>query len=290
MLASEAQHRTKTPGKGCSVINVMYRIGSLSPVNWLILGVYAVNLVRLSLNFKTLYAKYPLLATMITNVLLLGLSDSLAQSLKSAIQYKARIQEFPESDSTQASLFQYVLDRGRPKQVWLDEEGDDLSDLGLTLSHEEMQGDVSGEEMDELRSEEPRFTDFDFRRLACFSLYAFFNSFIQSPWYGFLRSAYNHDSKLVVVVQRVIADQVFYSPLMLCVFLLYLSVMVERKPWQVIKSSAFWENYVSILSINLCVWPVAQFTNFLLIPSAAQIPFSSSLSVLWNTYLSLNTS
>lgn len=273
----------------------MLRVLDISPVNWLILLFYAYNLVRLSLNFRTLYARFALGTTALTNVLLLGLSDTLAQSLRSAAAYRSERDSIP-LETPQGSLLRYVLERGRPRQVWLDEAGDDLAELGLADDREsapEEHAPVDEPDWRDVRrfvaAQVAKVTDFDFRRLLLFSTWGFCVSFAQSPWYKFLRTAYAHDAKLVVVVQRVLADQLFYSPLMLSFFLFYLSTVVERRPWTAIKDSAFWENYVSILSVNLCVWPLAQFVNFLLVPSPAQIPFSSSLSVLWNTHLSLNT-
>lgn len=261
----------------------MLRIWSLSPVNWAILSIYVVNLIRLSLNFRTMYARFALGTTALTNLLLLGLSDSMAQSLRSAANFREMHANLPPDKSTKAELFRYVLDHGRARRVWLDEEGDDLAELGLANASHEMPNLVQEDET------ENRWTDFDFRRLFLFSCWGFIVSFFQSPWYGFLRIAYSRDAQFVVVVQRVLADQLFYSPIMLSFFLFYLAVVVERRRWAIIKEAPFWSSYVRTLGINMCVWPLAQFVNFLLIPSPAQIPFSSSLSVLWNTYLSLNT-
>lgn len=261
----------------------MFRVWNLSPVNWVILAIYVVNLIRLSLNFRTMYARFALGTTALTNLLLLGLSDSLAQSLRSAANYETLQATESSDNSAKAELFRYVLDHGRTRRVWLDEEGDDLAELGLANASRETPNVDQDDEVESI------WTDFDFRRLFLFSCWGFINSFFQSPWYSFLRTAYSRDAKFVVVVQRVLADQLFYSPIMLSFFLFYLAVVIEKKPWTIIKEAPFWNSYVRTLGVNMCVWPLAQFVNFLLIPSPAQIPFSSSLSVLWNTYLSLNT-
>jgi protein Mpv17 len=45
--------------------------------------------------------------------------------------------------------------------------------------------------------------------------------------------------------------------------------------------------YIQTLAVNYLVWPASQFVNFLIIPSPLQIPFSSTVGVFWNAYLSL---
>lgn len=260
------------------------RIFRIPVGNGVLLVAYGIQIFRMSLSFRRNYAVHPVLTIAFTNLLLLGLSDTLAQTLRS-------IGNNLEETADENPFMRFVLDNGRMKQVWLDEATDDLNTLGL------MEADTGNYSDDEV-ADEPQeshlivknsFLEFDFRRWALFSSWGLATSPLQCAWYAFLRSAYSADAKLVTIVQRVLADQLLYSPIMLTCFLFYLGVVVEGQSPRIIKDSSFWQKYVSTLSMNLSIWPLAQFINFLLIPNSAQIPFSSCISVLWNTYLSLNT-
>lgn len=248
----------------------LYRVPVL---NWVLILCYACAILYLSFRFKTWYSISSLGTTALTNLTLFGLSDTLAQTLRNVATWQ------PLSETQESAFFSYIYDKGRRRRVNLDEEEDDLESLGLTLPS-------SGREAASVDTNPPIY--FDFRRLALFSLWGFSISVIQSPWYSFLRAAYSRDAKLIVVVQRVLADQLFYSPIMLFAFLSYLSFVVQRGDKEFVKE-ALMTRYLPTLGINFCVWPIAQFVNFLFVPPAVQIPFSSSISVVWNTFLSLNS-
>lgn len=242
-------------------------------LNWILILAYACAILYLSLRFKTWYAISSLGTTALTNLTLFGLSDILAQTLCNVTNWQ------PLEDTHESAFFSYIYDKGRRRRINLDAEEDDLESLGLAFP---------SNATDELPEESVSPSYFDFRRLALFSLWGFSISVVQSPWYYFLRAAYSRDAKLIVVVQRVLADQLFYSPIMLFAFLSYLSYVVQNGSLESVKETLM-TRYVPTLGINFCVWPIAQFVNFLLIPPAVQIPFSASISVVWNTYLSLNS-
>ncbi|GMM53351.1 hypothetical protein DASB73_043140 [Starmerella bacillaris] len=231
------------------------------------------------MKFRSYYSQHPLLTIALTNLLLMGLADSLAQTINSI----GNSYDFEEDNNP---FMKFVLDKGRMKQVWLDEAEDDLAMLGLADDYGD--GTTIGP-VQSFQRVSNCYLEFDFRRWAFFSWWGLSISALQSTWYAFLRSAYSEDAKIITIVQRVLADQLFYSPIMLACFLFYLGVIVERQPPSILHESFFWEKYIHTLSLNLSIWPLAQFVNFLLIPNALQIPFSSCISVLWNTYLSLNT-
>lgn len=45
--------------------------------------------------------------------------------------------------------------------------------------------------------------------------------------------------------------------------------------------------YIGTLGCNYLLWPAVQFINFLAVPKHLQVPFSSSVGVLWNCFLSM---
>ena len=252
-----------------------YRVFSVPLLNWGIIFIYLANLVRLSLHYRQLRESSALYTAIITNCLLYGLADTLAQTLRSAASFRATQQVFSPSPEPK-SLFTSIIQNGRPRRVILDEEDDDLVELGLAIP----QPDVPPAHP----LAHPEL--FNFRRLVLFSAWGCLISFFQTPWYAFLNFAFGEGYRFISVLQRVLCDQLFYSPISLAAFFTYMAIILERGDW-----SDAWIKlesvYLKTLMINYTVWPAAQFFNFLVVPASLQIPFSSTVSVFWNAYLSL---
>lgn len=251
-----------------------YRILRIPLLNWAMIVVYFGWLLRLTLRFTTLYAKHALLTMIITNILLYGLADTLAQTLRTMIAFN------PEARPKQSKVFvRYILERGRPRRVVLDEEDDDLLDLGI--------------DPDLLMDEDPGSTlpptapeVYHFRRLALFSCWGFIISFFQSPWYAFLNSNWTDEPVFLSTLKRVLSDQLCFSPVSLACFLSYMTIVMEHGDKHAVETKLK-TVYLPTLAVNYAVWPAAQFFNFMVVPRALQIPFSSTVGVFWNTYLSL---
>ncbi|CAN6665703.1 hypothetical protein TRVA0_037S00738 [Trichomonascus vanleenenianus] len=251
-----------------------YRIFRIPLLNWFIIVFYAVFLIRLTFRFRALYAKRALITMMVTNLLLYGLADTLAQTLRTMVAFKPEPLEQPKN----LLFVRYILEKGRPRRVILEEEEDEeLLELGLD---EELLSDNAPHPH---RPQQPEI--FHFRRLALFTVWGFLLSFVQSPWYSFLNSI-NENNKFISVLRRVLADQLCYSPISLCCFFIYATVVIEGGDKAAVVAKLK-KSYLPTLAINYCVWPAAQFINFLVIPRAVQIPFSSTIGVFWNAYLSL---
>jgi hypothetical protein len=133
-------------------------------MNWGVIIAYALFLARLTMRFKTLYAAHALRTMMTTNLLLYGLADTLAQTLESAIAFH------PEPEENVGLFYvKYILEKGRPMKVILDEEDDDLVELGLESDYG---SDDLGHDNDASpapSSNEPKI--FSFRRQVLFSLW-----------------------------------------------------------------------------------------------------------------------
>uniref|UniRef100_A0A060T8S9 ARAD1D13706p n=1 Tax=Blastobotrys adeninivorans TaxID=409370 RepID=A0A060T8S9_BLAAD len=259
-----------------------YRVFRIPILNWFIIIFYAAFLVRLSLRFKELYAKQPLLTMMVTNILLYGLADTLAQTLSSMIAFR------PEPlDQPQSSLFvRYILEKGRPRRIILDEEEDDLLDLGLELGEDDFISDESSPSTSPGPQPQRNKEVFRFQRLALFSIWGFILSFFQSPWYAFLNGAMTEDNKFISVLRRVLTDQLCFSPVSLLGFFTYTTIVMENGDRAAV-TEKLRTSYLPTLVLNYAIWPAAQFINFLFIPGPMQIPFSSTIGVFWNAYLSL---
>jgi protein Mpv17 len=253
-----------------------YRILRVPIMNWAIMIFYGAFLLRLSLKFKSLYDRHALTTMMVTNILLYGLADTIAQTIGSVAAFK------PQPEENASLIFvRYILERGRPRRVILDEADDDLVELGLDDPFMEVnQADFHTHHHPPHNREV-----FHFRRLALFTLWGIIISFFQSPWYAFLNSAYSNDNKFLSVLKRVLTDQLCFSPISLACLLSYMAYAIEQGGQQGV-ANKLRTKYLPTLGINWVVWPATQFFNFLVMPSPLQIPFSSTIGVFWNAYLS----
>lgn len=251
-----------------------YRILRVPLLNWGMILAYTTILGKWTFHFREFHAFNSLLTTIFTNLLLYGLADTLAQTLRSASAFSASV---ALETSEPKGLFSYVVQNGRPRRVILDEEDDDLVELGLGIPQRNP---------DQIDQQLTHPEIFNFRRWALFSCWGAIISFVQNPWYKFLNYAFGEGIKFISVLQRVLCDQLFYSPISLSWFLAYMVVVVEGRGVAAI-GDRLRSTYLPTLAVQYTIWPAAQFINFLVIPPALQIPFSSTVSVFWNSYLSL---
>jgi protein Mpv17 len=256
-----------------------YRVFRVPILNWMIIVLYAAFLIRLSLRFKQLYSQRALITMMVTNILLYGLADTLAQTLSSMIAFRPE----PE-DQRHPGFVRYVLEKGRPRRILLYEEDHEEADLlELGLGDDQFARDQQPPPPPDTGA---KMEIFHFRRLALFTVWGFILSFFQSPWYAFLNNSLNEDNMFLSVLRRVLTDQLCFSPISLLAFFTYTTAVMEggdrNAVVQKLKTA-----YLPTLVLNYAIWPAAQFINFLFIPSPMQIPFSSTLGVFWNAYLSL---
>lgn len=185
--------------------------------NWLIIIFYAGFLIRLMFLYSVLYVRQRLLTMIITNLLLFGLSDTLAQSLSSLIDFK------PDLDSFH---IRYLIEKEQPRGVGLsfigensdEEDGDTLVELGLA---EDFMFTASNATRPKQRSRADGSSSvatqeqlgYNFRRLLLFMLWGMIQSFAQFFWYSVLHEAYQDDNLFLGALKRVLSDQLCYSPI-----------------------------------------------------------------------------
>jgi hypothetical protein len=213
--------------------------------------------VRLIAKFNSYYANKPVLTTMITNAVLGGIADTVAQSL-TAIRTRAK--SLPTTNSGARSvLSDNIL------------EMDDLSEkpkTPLPLS----------------RCPPPPF---DFERLTRFMAYGFLMAPIQFQWFNALSRWFpiTKSSSMVPALQRVAMDQLIFSPISLGCFFTFMTVAEGGGRRAVTRK--FQDVYVPALRANYILWPAVQMLNFSVLPIQFQIPFVSSVGIAWTAYLSL---
>lgn len=285
------------------VINCI-RIYNVPALNFAIILTLMTFLLKLTTKYKELYMKSSLITIILTNLVLYGISESLAQSLLSFRYHSPSFSVFLNGPI-------YLSLRGPD----LEAQTTQTNDISLRLSNEsdieeedldrflEYLGGQNSESLSDLLGEsiaslghgialtlpgnsEPTY--FKFNRLTGFMCWGFIMAFVQCWWYKFLQ-IYSKHPQFVEVLRKVMSDQFCFSPISLFCFFTYGTMVLEGGTWDDTKTKLR-KLYLQTLVINYSVWFPVQFINFLLIPRDFQVPFSSSVSVLWNCFLSMRNS
>lgn len=212
---------------------------------------------RLIAKFNTYYADKPVLTIMITNAVLGGVADTVAQSL-TAIRSKSK--------RSYAGL------------------GKDISD-GIEMPDYDEKHPYSTIDFIGARKNLP--PAFDFERLTRFMSYPFLVSPIQYQWFKFLAKSFpiTKQSATIPVLQRVCFDQLIFAPMGLAAFFTFMTVTEGGGRRAVARK--FQDVYLPALKANFMLWPAVQILNFRVIPIPFQIPFVSTVGIAWTAYLSL---
>lgn len=213
----------------------------------------------LTRKFNSYYARRPVLTTMITNAILGGIADTVAQSL-TAIRQRANRKGGAGKDDFLAIEI-HELDKRNPWPV------------GETIP-------------DSKRLPPP----FDFERLTRFMAYGFLMAPIQHKWFAFLSATFpiTKTSAMAPALKRVAFDQFLFAPAGLAAFFTFMTVAEGGGKRAVTRK--FQEVYVPALKANFMVWPGVQIFNFRVMPMQLQIPFVSTIGIAWTAYLSLTNS
>ncbi|CUS20313.1 LAQU0S01e03796g1_1 [Lachancea quebecensis] len=260
-------------------------------VHWVMLAVWAVLLLKMASVYERWYARSALFTTICTNALLFGTSDILAQCVLQytwapvdptpvpldttaralASRYALFTDQEPDADG--ASIFNEYGPRG---------SSPDAASSGVL----EQQLGYSNSASSAPLAQPLRAPSFDFYRWVCFMAWGSFLSFFQVPWYRILNYLYTEDPTVVQVLERVLSDQLVYSPISLYCFFMYASYIMEKGDAASFRTK-IQRLYIGTLGCNYLLWPAVQFINFLAVPKHLQVPFSSSVGVLWNCFLSM---
>lgn len=274
------------------------RVYNIPLVNFIINGILGYFLLKLTTRYNDLYMKSSLVTITISNLVLYGISETLAQSIM-AYRHGGRMISFYVNPRF-ANFF-----RRRSNSIELEDDTEQEEHrTSLDSNNEEIYNEfLSYIENDETPPRTPPRTSlgtehargfplvstfFLFSRLAGFMCWGFIMSFFQCWWYKFLQ-IYAKDPKIVEVIRKVLTDQLCYSPVSLFAFFTYGTMVLENGSWEDSKRKLS-RVYLKTLLVNYSVWFPVQFINFLIVPRSYQVPFSSSISVLWNCFLSMRNS
>ncbi|KAK9318046.1 hypothetical protein V1522DRAFT_396613 [Lipomyces starkeyi] len=232
-------------------------------MNWAVIFLFLVFIIRLILIFNAAVKLNPLVIMSVSNVLLFGLSDALAQTV-------VTISENYASSRRSSSLG--ITNTEKPPA--------DGSPFGRTSSHAFVAS---------TSSHYPP-ANFKFDRVIRFATWGFLLSTFLFKWLELLHVwiPITEDSVVVPVLLRVLLDQLIWTPLALSGFFAFIS-FVEGGGTKAVKHKLS-TLFIPTLKSNYMVWPAAQIINFRLIPLHFQLPFISTVGLLWNIWLSIANS
>jgi len=222
--------------------------------------VFLIQMAAVSLlvrKYNGYYAQRPVLTTMITNAVLGGIADTVAQTLTAVRQRAVR-------------------------------KGD--KDNFLAIEIHELDRRNPFNENDLIPDSKKLPPPFDFERTTRFMSYGFLMSPIQHRWFRFLSATFpvTKTATWLPALKRVAFDQFLFAPAGLACFFTFMTIAegggkraVQRK---------FQDVYVPALKANYIIWPTVQIINFRVLPIQFQIPFVSSVGIAWTAYLSLTNS
>ncbi|SCV05900.1 LANO_0H17656g1_1 [Lachancea nothofagi CBS 11611] len=240
----------------------IWRIGI---THWTMLTIWLVLLAKFSTLYAPWYARSAILTTLCTNAILFGISDILAQCIS---QYNG---------STNMQLPQFLsFEPAESLDLDIEDNVSMFNDYGPSTTINSEEGPVSF----------TKKSGFGFYRWFCFMAWGSGLAFFQVPWYRILNFLYTEDPTVVQTLERVLSDQLVYSPISLYCFFMYSNYVIEKGDSTTFKAK-IGRVYLGTLGFNYVLWPPVQFINFLLMPKHFQVPFSSSIGVLWNCFLSI---
>ncbi|OJK00400.1 Mpv17/PMP22 family protein [Aspergillus aculeatinus CBS 121060] len=238
-------------------LNRRYIYGRLPLLHTIIFLIEMAAATRLAAKFNSYYSEKPVLTTMVTNAILGGIADTVAQLITAVRAGSARRSS---NSGDFISIEIHDLDKEKPPA---------LGELGHA------------------RHAIPAF---DFERLTRFMSYGFFMAPVQFHWFGFLSRTFPLTKKnpSIPALKRVAFDQLMFAPFGLACFFTFMTVAEGGGKRALTRK--FQDVYLPTLKANFVLWPAVQILNFRVIPIQFQIPFVSSVGIAWTAYLSLTNS
>ncbi|AEO66268.1 uncharacterized protein THITE_2114244 [Thermothielavioides terrestris NRRL 8126] len=241
-------------------INSRYIYGRIPLLHAIIFFIEMALLARLTSRFNAYFDERPLLTTMVTNSILGGVADTVAQTITAIRQRALRKHPNGKLDPREDALAIEIheLDRKNP------------------FSNREL--------IPESKALPPPF---DFERLTRFMAYGFCMAPIQFRWFKFLERSFpiTKSAALLPAIKRVAFDQLIFAPFGVACFFTAMTIAEgggRRAVYHKLR-----DMYVPTLKANYVLWPAVQIVNFRLMPVQFQLPFVSTVGIAWTAYLSL---
>ncbi|KAK3390040.1 hypothetical protein B0H63DRAFT_464693 [Podospora didyma] len=242
-------------------LNTKFIYGRVPLLHTIILLIEMALFARLTSRFNGYYDKRPVLTMMVTNAVLGGIADTVAQSITSIRQRALRKYPSGQSPNPRDDPLAYEiheLDRKNP-----------LNERDLVPDSKVLP------------------PPFDFERLTRFMAYGFLMAPIQFRWFKFLEKTFpiTKASAFVPAMKRVAFDQLIFAPVGIAAFFTAMT-LAEGGDRRAV-ANKLRDMYVPTIKANYMVWPAVQVINFRLMPVQFQLPFVSTVGIAWTAYLSL---
>ncbi|KEY72365.1 hypothetical protein S7711_01045 [Stachybotrys chartarum IBT 7711] len=239
-------------------INGKFIYGRIPLLHSIILLIEMALVARLTARFNAYYEERPLMTMMVTNAILGGIADTVAQTITSVRQRAVRKPGGVSKDDGFAIEI-HELDRKNP-----------------LLDH------------DLIPDSKLLPPPFDFERLTRFMGYGFCMAPVQFKWFQLLSRVFpmTKANAFGPAMKRVAFDQLVFAPIGVGIFFTVMTVAEGGGKRAV--SNKLRDMYVPTLKANYLVWPAVQIVNFRLMPVQFQLPFVSTVGIAWTAYLSLS--
>ncbi|KAF3939530.1 hypothetical protein ABW19_dt0209006 [Dactylella cylindrospora] len=221
-------------------------------------------MIRFITVFNASFEKRPIMTMMISNAVLNSIADTVAQTITIIRERAVRKPSGPELPQDRVAIEIGEWDNKIPDSIH----------KGELIPPSEMLP-----------------PPFEFERLARFAFWGFLMAPAQFTWFKFLGKTFPippHSAAMGPALKRVACDQFIFAPVGLAGFFTFMTI-AEGGGKDAIQNK-FSNVYMSALKSNYMLWPAVQIINFRLMPLQFQLPFASSVGILWTTYLSLTNS
>ncbi|KAK0726238.1 hypothetical protein B0T21DRAFT_371236 [Apiosordaria backusii] len=240
-------------------LNTRFIYGTVPLLHAVIFCIEMALFARLTSRFNGYYEERPILTMMVSNAILGGIADTVAQSITAIRQRAVRKHPYGLDAREDALAIEiHELDRKNP-----------LSDRDLIPDSKALP------------------PPFDFERLARFMAYGFCMAPIQFRWFKFLESTFplTKANAFIPTMKRVACDQLVFAPFGVAAFFTAMT-LAEGGDTKAV-SQKLKDMYFPTLKANYILWPAVQVVNFRLMPVQFQLPFVSTVGIAWTAYLSL---
>ncbi|KAL1893557.1 hypothetical protein Sste5346_006387 [Sporothrix stenoceras] len=282
--------------------NSKYIYGQIPLLHFIIFLIEMAIVARLTARFNAYYEERPVLTMMVTNAVLGGIADTVAQTITSMKQrqlrkgyeakddddialgrYNYRDRDDANKDSNSVAIEIHELAAGRTPNS----TGQGIASASSSR-HSTPDNVLPNYNNNNLPASKMLPPPFDFERLTRFMAYGFGMAPIQFKWFQFLSRTFpitKNTSALGATLKRVAMDQLVFAPLGIAWFFTVMTV-TEGGGRRAVQTKLK-DMFVPTLKANFMVWPAVQLVNFRLMPVQFQLPFVSTVGIAWTAYLSL---
>ncbi|KAK4188253.1 hypothetical protein QBC35DRAFT_207881 [Podospora australis] len=242
-------------------LNTKLIYGRLPLLHTIIFLIEMALFARLTSRFNGYYDERPILTMMVTNAVLGGIADTVAQTITAVRQRALRKHQYSSLDRNEDALAIEIHELDRKNPFY---ENRELVPESKLLP-----------------------PPFDFERLFRFMAYPFLMAPVQFRWFKLLESTFpiTKTAAFLPAMKRVAADQLVFAPFGVAAFFTAMT-LAEGGGTQGVKQKMK-DMYVPTLKANYVLWPAVQVVNFRLMPVQFQLPFVSTVGIAWTAYLSL---